>query len=198
MSLWQRQKAKHLNVGFKILLFGPWVNTCESELGVINITAAISSSLVYLYKSLKEISWPEAWASNNWFPFQAGQRIPLEGCINHQALWAGWNTLAQMQKVTLDWANLVNTNELELPETSVYACQTANFTIRPTPLPLRPTLTQVERVWLTEGPLQNCSHRNLSIQGSQSAKSSGQALLQANFFSAYNHSQILFYPPDMS
>lgn len=100
-----------------------------------------------------------------------------------------------MQKVTLDWAELVNANELELPETSAYACQAANITIGPRPPPLQPTLTQVERVCLTEGPLQNCSHGNLSIQVSQPAKSSGQALLQISFFSAYNHLQIRFFPP---
>ena len=34
-----------------------------------------------------------------------------------------------MQKVTLDLAELVNANELELAETSAYACWAAHFTI---------------------------------------------------------------------
>lgn len=127
--LWQRRQAKHLNAGFKMLLFIPgWMY------GKGNWVLLISLQLLYLSFSLPILKLKRNLLARSLALYQlisfSGRPKNSLGGLHKPPNTLGWmKHTGTNAKVTLDSAELVNANELELAETSAYACWAANFTV---------------------------------------------------------------------
>lgn len=101
-----KDNRRALNVGFKMRLFIPGWMYVNGNWVLLILLQLLCLSFSPPILKLKINLLARAWPPTNWFPFQAGQRIPLAGCITHQTLWLDgthWHKCKRSLWIQLSW-----------------------------------------------------------------------------------------------